>query len=113
TCNERFGHPMIPFFLPLIRPMEEGYWYLAEDYAFCQRARECGFRVYADASVRLWHIGTYRYGWEDAGMDRPRFGSFTLNFNDRGPVAPPAATDGADPAVMRGDRPGAAAGDRM
>lgn len=97
--NERFGHPMIPFFLPMIRPIEEGYWYLAEDYAFCQRARECGFKVYADTSVRLWHIGTYRYGWEDAGMDRMRFASFTLNFNDRGQVDPPAVADEADPAV--------------
>ncbi len=23
-------------------------------------------------SIRLWHIGEYAYGWEDAGLDRPR-----------------------------------------
>ena len=100
VCNERFGNPMFPFFLPMIRRIEEGHWYLAEDYAFCQRARDCGYRIFADASIRLWHIGTYRYGWEDAGMERQRFGTFTLNFGP-GPGAagekaverPPALED--------------------
>ncbi|NUQ65214.1 MAG: hypothetical protein HUU20_22335 [Pirellulales bacterium] len=32
VCNERFGHAMFPFFLPMVRPIEEGYWYLAEDF---------------------------------------------------------------------------------
>jgi len=80
VCNERFGHPMFPFFQPMVRPIEEGYWYLAEDYAFCERARQCDFQIFADTSIRLWHIGTYRYGWEDAGLERQRFKSFTLNF---------------------------------
>ncbi|NLX96320.1 MAG: hypothetical protein GXY83_09090 [Rhodopirellula sp.] len=25
-----------------------------------------GYRIFADTSVRLWHIGTYNYGWKDA-----------------------------------------------
>lgn len=83
-CNERFGHPMIPFFHPMVRPIEDGHWYLAEDYSFCERARQCGFQIYADSSIRLWHIGMYRYGWEDAGIDRPRYNSFTLNFGEPG-----------------------------
>ncbi|WP_406700945.1 class I SAM-dependent methyltransferase [Singulisphaera sp. Ch08] len=99
TANERFGRPMIPFFLPMIRPHEEGSWYLAEDYAFSHRARECGFKIYADSSIRLWHIGTYRYGWEDAGRDRPRADSFTLNFDDHGVVEPPVLIAASDPAV--------------
>ena len=82
VCNERFGRPMIPWFQPMIRQIEEGTWYLAEDYAFCQRARQCGLGVWVDTSIRLWHIGQYRYGWEDAGLERQRFGSFTLNFSD-------------------------------
>jgi SAM-dependent methyltransferase len=82
VCNERFGAPMIPFFHPLIREIEEAHWYLAEDYAFCERARMCGIPTYADTSVRLWHIGNYRYGWEDAGMDRPRYNSFSMHFKD-------------------------------
>lgn len=82
VCNERFGHPTFPFFLPMVRQIEDGYWYLAEDYAFCERARQCGFKIYADSSIRLWHIGQYRYGWEDAGLERQRFATFTLNFGD-------------------------------
>ena len=85
VCNERFGHAMIPFFEPMSNRHEDGYWYLAEDYAFCQRARECGFKIVADTTIRLWHIGTYAFGWEDAGMDRPRNTTFTLHFPDQRP----------------------------
>jgi len=81
-CNERFGRALLPFFMPLIHKIDDGHWYLAEDYSFCERARQCGFKIYADTRLRLWHIGTYRYGWEDAGIDRQRFGTFTLNFGD-------------------------------
>jgi hypothetical protein len=86
-CNERFKIPLIPFFHPMLRPCEEGHWYLAEDYAFCERARQCGFKIMADTTIRLWHIGNHAYGWEDAGMDRERFETFTLNF---GPKPDPA-----------------------
>lgn len=88
-CNERFGHPMIPFFHPMIRPIDDGHWYLAEDYAFCERARQSGYQIFADSSIRLWHIGMYRYGWEDAGIDRQRFNTFTLSLGD------PASATGA------------------
>lgn len=97
-CNERFGRPMIPFFQPLIRPIEDGHWYLAEDYAFCHRARQCGFRLFADSSIRLWHIGSYRYGWEDAGLERQRFDSFTLNF--RGPPGESQASETERPPAL-------------
>ena len=69
-CNERFRVPMIPFFHPMLRPCEDAHWYLAEDYAFCERARQSGFKIMADTTIRLWHIGSHAYGWEDAGMDR-------------------------------------------
>jgi len=59
-CNERFGQPLIPFFHPMLHPIDDGHWYLAEDYAFCQRARAAGLRIFADTSIRLWHIGPYR-----------------------------------------------------
>jgi hypothetical protein len=57
-------------------PQSKGNWYLADDYSFCERARQCGYKIMADTSIRLWHIGEYRYGWEDAGQDRPRHDSF-------------------------------------
>ena len=79
-CNERFGRPMVPYFAPMVHTDEKGPWYLSEDFAFCQRVRQCGFRIVADTTIRLWHLGTYRYGWEDACGARQRQKSFTMHF---------------------------------
>jgi hypothetical protein len=100
-CNERFNSPMIPFFHPMVHRTEDGYWYLAEDWAFCERARQCGYKIMADTAIRLWHVGSYSYGWEDAGRGPERFGSYVLN------LGPQPEGDAAKPA----DAPGAAAGD--
>src|SRR5262249_9290844 len=67
VCNTRFPKHMVPYFQPMVHQDEAGPWYLAEDWAFCERARQCGYQIMADTTIRLWHIGTYRYGWEDAG----------------------------------------------
>lgn len=40
----------------------------SEDYHFCRIAREEGYKVIMDPSVRLGHIGQYRYG-ESRGFD--------------------------------------------
>ena len=32
-------------------------WYLAEDYASCERARTAGHPLMADTGVRLFHVG--------------------------------------------------------
>lgn len=34
----------------------------SEDYHFCRKAREAGFTIVMDPSVRLGHYGQYRYG---------------------------------------------------
>jgi len=81
VCNERFGRPLIPFFQPLVRTDDDGFWYLAEDWAFCERARQCGYRVMADTTIRLWHHGSYPYGWEDAGIAPGRYGTFDLRLD--------------------------------
>ena len=99
-CNERFGRPLIPFFLPMVRTIDDGHWYLAEDYSFCERARMAGFKIYAYTSIRLWHIGLYRYGWEDAGIGLPRFNAFTLNLSLPGDT-PPSPPTGSDPLKLR------------
>lgn len=97
-CNMRFGRPMIPFFLPMViedngqsaspdgglampdipasGPGDRQFWYLSEDYSFCERARRCGFRIMADTTIRLFHYGNYGYSWEDAGNDVKRFGTY-------------------------------------
>ena len=70
----------MPGSLLAFRLRVEGSWYLAEDYAFCARARQCGIAIMADTSIRLWHVGTYRYGWEDAGSDKERFATYNYFF---------------------------------
>jgi len=85
-CNQRFqGSPLVPYFAPLAVGAGEHAWYLNEDYAFCERARRCGFRILADTSIRLWHVGPYRYGWEDAGRDVERFRDYTFHNTDAAP----------------------------
>jgi hypothetical protein len=81
VCNEHFGRPLIPFFQPMVRPRDEGTWYLADDFAFCERARRCGYRVLADTTIRLWHYGYYPYGWEDAGVEPTRYATFHLGLD--------------------------------
>jgi len=76
TCNTRFGKPIVPYFLSLIVPDGDGHWYLGEDFAFCERARRCGYQIWADTSIRLWHFGSYGYSWEDAGADTTRYATY-------------------------------------
>jgi hypothetical protein len=75
-CNEQFGSPLVPYFLPMVIPHGGGHWCLAEDYAFCHRARESGYTIMADTSIRLWHVGSYGYSWEDAGSDKERYTNY-------------------------------------
>jgi hypothetical protein len=80
-CNTRFGRGVWPFFLPLAVESPDAssgvrHRYLTEDYAFCHRARQAGFRIMADTTIRLWRSGTYGYGWEDAGSDPERFETY-------------------------------------
>ena len=83
VCNELFGEPIVPFFHPRMRPQEDGTWYLAEDFSFSHRARECGYQIMADTTIRLWHIGSYRYGWEDACHAPSRYTDFTMQFRQQ------------------------------
>ena len=87
VCNRRFKEkPLAPYFAPLIEGEGEQAWYLGEDYSFCERARRCSFGVMADTTIRLWHVGSYRFGWEDAGRDVERFNDYTFEITDAAPV---------------------------
>jgi hypothetical protein len=59
-----------PFFQPMIVDGDgEGDsepFYLTEDYAFCHRCELAGIPTYADTSFRLYHVGEYAFGWEEA-----------------------------------------------
>lgn len=82
-CDAGFGEPLVPYFMPQIVESDRGHWYLGEDYSFCERARRAGFRVLADTSIRLYHVGRYAYGWEDAGQSRERFASYDYAIVDQ------------------------------
>lgn len=75
VCNQRFGKRIIPFFQPMVVDQD---WYLTEDYAFCERARQCGFKIMVDTSIRTSHHGSYGYTWEDIVIERERFNELNL-----------------------------------
>ncbi|HWG41381.1 MAG TPA: hypothetical protein VN688_01250 [Gemmataceae bacterium] len=110
TCNERFGKALIPWFAPMVHDDGSGNWYLSEDYAFCERARQVGISIMIDSSLRLWHVGSHAFSWEDAGNDIQRFGDYTYHFNDAAPppaqpTAPATASTATPPTAPASARP--------
>jgi hypothetical protein len=88
VCNERLGDPLIPFFQPLVVEEDGACRYLGEDFAFCHRARQAGRKILVDLSIRLWHIGQYAYGWEDAGSPLTRYETYDFRLS---PPKPPGS----------------------
>jgi len=78
-CNESFGQPFRPYFMPMIGERDGKPWYLGEDFAFSERARRAGFKVFADTTIRLRHFGRYGYAWEDAGGALKRHEAYVFN----------------------------------
>jgi hypothetical protein len=76
VCDANTPRRTIPFFMPMLEDWGGHFSYLSEDYAFSRRARLCGYKIIADTSIRLWHIGMYRYGYEDAGHEVPRAATY-------------------------------------
>lgn len=93
-CNTMFGEPQYAFFQGIVVPHEGGHWYVPEDFAFCERARQCGYKILMDNRIRLWHIGGYGYSWEDSCGDRQRYKTFTVTI---GSGAPPVPTEPPEP----------------
>ena len=55
-----------PFYMPFVIPWEgDGHMYLSEDWAFCQRARDAGFQIWLDPSIRLGHMGQVMFTLEN------------------------------------------------
>jgi hypothetical protein len=80
-CNTRFGRGCWPLFQPYwIEGGDSGngvtHRYLTDDFAFCERARQAGLKIMADTTIRLWRVGSYGFGWEDAGNDPERFDTY-------------------------------------
>jgi hypothetical protein len=93
VCGGDTPHPVVPFFLPMVIPDGKEYRYLGEDWAFSERLRRCGYRLFADTTIRLQHIGAYGYSWEDIAATLPRYSTCRLKL-----VHPPRTdTDKAAP----------------
>ena len=61
------------FYAPITNYMDEDVGQpieLSEDWAFCLRAKEAGFKCYIDPAIRLGHIGNYTYTLEDMLRER-------------------------------------------
>jgi hypothetical protein len=82
-CNTAWGRGLWPFFQPMIVAHASGLpHYLGEDWSFCARLAEIGVTPLADLSIRLFHIGSHGFGWEDAGNPLPRFRTFRYRIGD-------------------------------
>ena len=67
VCHESWGESSFwPFYLPYVVPWDgDGHILLSEDWAFCQRAKDAGFPIWLDPSIRLAHHGDYAFTLED------------------------------------------------
>lgn len=76
-CHSGLEQVITPYFMPFTIPNGDGkhHVYLGDDTSFCERARRCGYKIYADTTIRLDHVGKYRYSWEDISGTRDRFSS--------------------------------------
>ena len=65
-CALGADRPFYPFFQPFVCREDDGrLHYLSEDWAFSNRARQLGFRVWVDLSIILQHMGLYPYTVRD------------------------------------------------
>jgi SAM-dependent methyltransferase len=55
-CHADQAWAFWPLFTPMTAPMGDALAYLSEDWAFCHRARELGFKVHLDPTIKLGHL---------------------------------------------------------
>ncbi len=83
-CHPR-SFKFYPFFLPMQYRLNNEWLYLSEDWAFCQRALDLGFKIWCDGTTRLDHIGDYTYNW-DSMVREPRKTAESLNYMVRAEI---------------------------
>jgi hypothetical protein len=59
--NVRKDIQIYPMFMPMIQEVNGESIDLSEDYSFCQRALNLGFKIWLDTRIRLAHIGPKLY----------------------------------------------------
>ena len=58
-----------------------GHWSLGEDFSFFERLRRCGYKIFADTTIPLRHIGSYGYSWEEAGSSVQRHSTYVFRLH--------------------------------
>ena len=56
-------------FWPMFMPYVVDHEYLSEDYAFCERARKLGFKIFVDPSIRIEHLKPRRLSLDDVAKE--------------------------------------------
>lgn len=65
-CHASDSLRFYPFFRDAVSVRPDGeVFYLSEDWAFQERAKEHGFKSWLDPSIRLSHLGSYDFNLED------------------------------------------------
>jgi hypothetical protein len=99
--NRRGGRPIVPYFAPYWAGEGDAAQYLADEEAFCARARQGSVEIVADTTIRLWQVGRHRFGWEDAGPEPERYQTVHLALPDPRPASlppmPPGPLESAQP----------------
>lgn len=72
-----------PFFQPMPKQIDGKWLYLSEDWAFCERARDLGFKVWLDPSIWLAHAGRYLYDLDDFKREAKKHYE-TISYTDPG-----------------------------
>lgn len=72
-----------PFFMPFVIQRDFGTEYPTDDAAFCKRAIDAGFNVYASTFPTLTHKGEYEYRAVDAEVHPPLDRQVTLTISAR------------------------------
>jgi len=74
-----------PLFCPFWDTEQGEARYYAEDYAFCKRCEQAGTPIVADTSIRIYHLGSYAYGLEDATTWVTRYRNLESGIKDPQP----------------------------
>ncbi len=81
------GREVTPYFIPMLYPDGDKFTYLSEDYSFCERAKQAGFKIMADTSIKLGHVGSKMYTWDDIGQGERRGVSPPVQNQESEPMA--------------------------
>lgn len=88
-CHETWGEDSFwPFYVPyVVEWPDDGHILLSEDWAFCERAKQAGYKLWLDPSVRLAHHGDYGFMLEDiVRPERPTPSPMMIKRHENGTI---------------------------